>query len=134
MTGALLFSGISFHSAERLMSMKQKSHFACAIFCLVAVPGWQRHRRRPAPAHPPVEVIQATAPDASVLKARKSSYSFNIESGDWTDTGVEVTPADQLNFTATGNLTLADGRQPPPDGLTRGWKDLIRVLPAQLSQ
>ena len=80
-------------------------------------------------AHPPVEVIQATAPDSSLLKSRKSSYSFTIESGDWTDTGVMVTPADQLNFTTTGNLTLADGRQAPPDGLTRGWKDLIRVYP-----
>jgi hypothetical protein len=107
------------------MSMKQTA-FAWVIFSLVEVSGWQPLQ---AQAHPPVEVIQATAPDSSVLKARKSSYSFTIESGDWTDTGVEVTPADQLNFTATGNLTLADGRQAPPDGLTRGWKDLIRVYP-----
>ena len=74
-------------------------------------------------------MIKATAPDASQLKARKGSYSFTIESGDWTDTGVIVTPADHLNFTATGTLTLADGRSAPPDGLTRGWKDLIRVYP-----
>jgi hypothetical protein len=79
--------------------------------------------------HPPVEVIKATAPDPSLLKARKGSYSFKIESGDWTDTGIEVTPADQLSFTATGDLTLADGRTAPPDGLTRGWRDLIRVYP-----
>ena len=90
---------------------------------------WQPLQAQAGAAHPPVEVIQATAPDASVLKARKNSYSFTIEGGDWTDTGVEVTPADQLNFTATGDLTLADGRQAPPDGLTRGWKDLIRVYP-----
>jgi hypothetical protein len=87
----------------------------------------------PAPAgstnHPPVEVIKSTTPDASVLKARKGSYSFKIESGDWTDTGVEVAPGDHLNITATGNLTLADGRTAPPDGLARGWKDLIRVYP-----
>jgi LssY C-terminus len=83
-----------------------------------------------APAsHPPVEVIKATTPDASVLKARKGSYSFKIDSGDWTDTGVEVAPGDHLNFTATGTLTLADGRSAPPDGLTRGWKDLIRQYP-----
>jgi hypothetical protein len=83
-----------------------------------------------APAsHPPVEVIKATTPDASVLKARKGSYSFKIDSGDWTDSGVEVAPGDHLNFTATGTLTLADGRSAPPDGLTRGWKDLIRQYP-----
>ncbi len=79
--------------------------------------------------HPAVEVIQATAPDSSVLKARKSSYSFQVGSGDWTDTGVLVTPADKLNFTATGNLTLADGRLAPPDGLVRGWRDLVRMYP-----
>jgi LssY C-terminus len=83
----------------------------------------------PAATHPPVEVIQATAPDSALLKARKASYSFTIDSGDWTDTGVIVTPADQLTFTATGSLTLADGRTAPPDGLARGWKDLIRIYP-----
>jgi hypothetical protein len=110
------------------MSMKQEA-FACLIFSLVAVSGWHPLQAQAAAAHPPVEVIQATAPDSSVLKARKSSYSFTVEGSDWTDTGVEVTPADQLNFTATGNLALADGRQAPADGLTRGWKDLIRVYP-----
>jgi hypothetical protein len=79
--------------------------------------------------HPAVEVIKATAPDASELKARKGSYSFTIQSGDWTDTGVEVTPADHLNLTATGTLTLADGRPAPPDGVTRGWRDMIRIYP-----
>jgi LssY C-terminus len=79
--------------------------------------------------HPPVEVIKATTPDASVLKARKGSYSFKIDSGDWNDTGLEVAPGDHLNFTATGNLALADGRSAPPDVLTRGWKDLIRQYP-----
>jgi LssY C-terminus len=82
-----------------------------------------------AQTHPAVEVIKATAPDPSLLKARKGSYSFKIESGDWTDTGVEVTPADRLSITATGNLTLADGRTALPDGLTRGWRDLLRVYP-----
>jgi hypothetical protein len=82
-----------------------------------------------AQTHPPVEVIKSTTIDASVLKARKGSYSFKIDSGDWNDTGVEVAPGDHLNFTATGNLALADGRSAPPDGLTRGWKDLIRQYP-----
>jgi hypothetical protein len=79
--------------------------------------------------HPPVEVIKATVTDASELKARKGSYSFTVESGDWTDTGVMVTPADHLNFTATGTLTLSDGRPAPPDGVTRGWRDMIRIFP-----
>jgi hypothetical protein len=98
------------------------------IFSVLEVAG-SRLQAQAGAAHPPVEVIQATAPDSSLLKSRKSSYSFTVESGDWTDTGVMVTPADQLNFTTTGTLTLADGRQAAPDGLSRGWKDLIRVYP-----
>jgi hypothetical protein len=108
--------------SERLMSMNFK---LLPIGCLLML-------GLPAPAqapHPAVEVIQATAPDASILKARKGTYSFKVDSGDWTDTGVTVTPSDHLNFTASGDLTLADGRTAPPDGLSRGWKDLIRVYP-----
>ncbi len=109
------------------MSMKQKVPI---IGCLLLL-GSRMLAQAPASTttHPAVEVIKATAPDASQLKARKGSYSFKIEGGDWTDTGVPVTPSDHLNFTATGNLALADGRSAPPDGLTRGWKDLLRVYP-----
>jgi LssY C-terminus len=105
------------------MSMKYEPFLACLLaFPLSAT-------AQAPPTHPPVEVIQATVPDAAVLKARKDSYSFKIEGGDWTDTGVIITPADHLNITATGSLSLADGRSAPPDGLTRGWKDLIRMYP-----
>jgi LssY C-terminus len=110
------------------MSMKQKVPI---IGCLLIF-GSRMLAQAPAAStttHPAVEVIKATTPDASQLKARKGSYSFKIESGDWTDTGVTVTPADHLNFTATGNLALADGRSAAPDGLTRGWKDLVRAYP-----
>jgi hypothetical protein len=105
------------------MSMQYQPFLACLLAISLSAAG-----QAPA-AHPLVEVIQATAPDAAALKARKDSYSFKIEGSDWTDTGVIITPSDHLNFTATGSLSLADGRSAPPDGLTRGWKDLIRVYP-----
>jgi hypothetical protein len=110
------------------MSMKQKVPI---IGCLLLL-GSRMLAQGPAAStttHPAVEVIKSTTPDPSQLKARKGSYSFKIEGGDWTDTGVTVTPSDHLNFTATGNLALADGRSAPPDGLTRGWKDLVRTYP-----
>ncbi len=107
------------------MNMKQRVPF---LACLL-VAGSPMLAQAPATTHPPVEVIKATATDASELKARKGSYSFTIQSGDWTDTGVMVTPADHLNFTATGTLTLSDGRPAPPDGVTRGWRDMIRIFP-----
>jgi hypothetical protein len=102
------------------------------ILCCLLILSSRLLAQAPAAAtttHAPVEVIKSTTPDTSQLKARKGSYSFKVESGDWTDTGVVVTPSDHLNFTATGELTLGDGRSSPPDGLTRGWKDLIRVYP-----
>src|SRR5450755_3113655 len=107
------------------MNMKDK-----LAFCLLLLSFYEAPAQTPAAAvHPPVEIIQATAPDASVLKARKGSYSFKVDSSDWTDTGLVITPADHLSFTATGSLALADGRSAPPDGLTCGWKDLIRMYP-----
>jgi LssY C-terminus len=123
------------------MNMKPKpttAALAILILSLIDAPGWQAMASSFEPAqapatsgatHPPVEVIAATAPDSSVLKTRKGSYAFSIDGSDWNDTGVMVTPADQLDFTATGNLTLADGRLAPPDGIVRGWKDLLRMYP-----
>ena len=110
------------------MSMK---HHVSIIGCLLILssPVLAQTPAAAGTTHPPVEVIKSTTIDASVLKARKGSYSFKIDSGDWNDTGVQVAPGDHLNFTATGNLALADGRSAPPDGLTRGWKDLIRQYP-----
>jgi hypothetical protein len=110
------------------MSMKQKVPILGSLLLLSSAMLAQAPAAAPT-SHPPVEVIQSTTPDASVLKARKGSYSFKICSGDWTDTGLEVAPGDHLTFTATGSLALADGRSAPPDGLTRGWKDLLRVYP-----
>jgi hypothetical protein len=69
------------------------------------------------------------APDAGTLSSRKGSYSFKVPAGDWTDTGVTVTVGDQLNFTATGTVTISDGHSVTPDGNARGWKDLIRQFP-----
>ena len=111
------------------MSMKQNVSLLGCLLILSSPVLAQAPAATGSTTHPPVEVIKSTTPDPSVLKARKGSYSFKVDSGDWTDTGVEVAPADHLNFTATGSLTLADGRTAPPDGLTRGWKDLIRVYP-----
>src|SRR5579884_102668 len=76
-----------------------------------------------------VQLIEAKAPDAQALSSRKGSYSFKVKSGDWIDTGVIVAPGDHLDFTANGTITLADDRSSSPDGVARGWKDLLRQFP-----
>ncbi len=75
-----------------------------------------------------VQPISLAAPAAKSLIARKGSYTITVPgTGAWTDTGIAVTPADHIEFTATGQVTLADGRVSGPEGVARGWKDLLRT-------
>ncbi len=78
-----------------------------------------------------VQPIPITKPLASALAARKATYSVTVAgNGKWVDTGVTVTPADHIEVSATGTVTLGDGRISEATGLARGWKDLLRQFPA----
>ena len=91
----------------------------------------------PAPAptqSPAVEPIvsmrdPATGAAAVPPSARKSSYTVSITGADWLDSGIAVVGGEHLTITATGSITLADGRPVTADGLNRGWKDLLRQFP-----
>ncbi len=60
----------------------------------------------------------------------KKSYELDVQ-GDkqWTDTGIDVLAGTRLAISATGSLQYAQSQAAAPDGLARGWKDLLRVLP-----
>jgi hypothetical protein len=47
----------------------------------------------------------------------------------WTDTGIDVKSGDTIKITATGQLQYVGANPCGPDGLPRGWMDLIRQLP-----
>jgi hypothetical protein len=48
----------------------------------------------------------------------------------WTDTGIDVQPGEHIVATAQGQLRYADAKEDNgPDGLPRGFKDLLRILP-----
>jgi hypothetical protein len=48
----------------------------------------------------------------------------------WMDTGVDVQPGEHVLITATGKLRYDDANEDSgPDGLARGFRDLLRVLP-----
>ena len=94
------------------------------------------------PAKPPSEPVPGVVaipspripePQASATKKpkspHKSSYDITVKSSGWTDTGIDVLAGEQATVTATGEFTLADGRTAGPDGLERGWKDLLRQFP-----
>ena len=59
----------------------------------------------------------------------KQSYDFTLKDGDWLDTGIVLGAGELANFTATGSFLLSDAREVGPDGLDRGWKDLLRQFP-----
>jgi hypothetical protein len=48
----------------------------------------------------------------------------------WIDTGIDVQAGEHVLFAATGKLRYADAKtENGPEGLARGYKDLLRVLP-----
>jgi hypothetical protein len=48
----------------------------------------------------------------------------------WSDTAIDVQPGEHIVTTATGKLRYFDAKEDSgPDGLPRGFKDLIRILP-----
>ncbi len=50
--------------------------------------------------------------------------------GDWVDTGIDVGAGAKLKVTARGSIQYSDATQAAgPEGLPRGWKDLLRVMP-----
>jgi LssY C-terminus len=59
------------------------------------------------------------------------SKSFTLKGSNvWTDTGINLEPGQRVVFTAEGKLQYADAKTDNgPEGLTRGFKDLIRILP-----
>ena len=84
----------------------------------------------PVESHPSVQKIPLSQPTAARLKARKSSYKVTVPGdGDWVDTELTVAPGDSVEITATGDVSLSDGRKVTPDGTARGWKDLLRQFP-----
>jgi hypothetical protein len=62
---------------------------------------------------------------------KRLSKDFTLK-GDslWTDTGIDLAPGEHIVVTATGTLRYADAKEDNgPDGLARGFKDLLRILP-----
>lgn len=78
---------------------------------------------------PGVQKIPLDQPTAARLQARKTSYKVTVTGADWVDTQLVVAPGDSVECTATGDVSLADGRKVTADGTARGWKDLLRQFP-----
>jgi hypothetical protein len=64
-----------------------------------------------------------------------STKEFTLAGGKiWTDTGITLEPGQKFTVTAEGKLRYSDAKEDNgPEGLTRGFKDLIRILPLNRS-
>jgi hypothetical protein len=87
------------------------------------------------PAPPSVSAPQSAAPPVASKVTPESrpriakDFTLIGDSG-WIDTEIDVAPGERLAFSAHGTLQYADAKQSNnPEGLPRGFKDLLRVLP-----
>jgi hypothetical protein len=78
---------------------------------------------------------QTSVPVQSAIAAKPGKLlqtkNFTLD-GDkiWTDTGISLLPGQHVVATAEGTLRYSDAKvDNGPEGLTRGFKDLIRILP-----
>src|SRR6267143_851967 len=69
----------------------------------------------------------ATTEAGKVIQAK----SWTLEGGKvWVDTGIGLEPGQRIAVNSEGSLRYKDAKADNgPDGLTRGFKDLIRILP-----
>ena len=74
------------------------------------------------------EAKPAAATDASKATQTKS---FTLQGEKvWVDTGISLEPGQRIEVTSEGSLRYTDAKADNgPDGLTRNFKDLIRILP-----
>jgi hypothetical protein len=75
----------------------------------------------------PGPVAAVPAPGAK----KRVSKNFTLKGdSDWLDTGIDVAPGEHVVVTAKGTLRYTNAKQDNgPDGLPRGFKDLLRILP-----
>ena len=84
-------------------------------------------------AQQPANLTDAKAPASSSAEAGKAiqTKSFTLEGEKvWVDTGISLEPGQRIVVRSEGSLRYADAKADNgPEGLTRGFKDLLRILP-----
>lgn len=81
-----------------------------------------------APAVQPI-VLSPGSAGGRISNSRKAKYEFTVTNGDWQATAISLLAGDQVKFQATGTMILSDGKRAKPEGVARGWKDLLRLYP-----
>jgi hypothetical protein len=81
-------------------------------------------------AQPTVNHTAAQSAPAPSGKKRLSKDFTLKGDANWLDTGIDLQPGEHAMITAQGKLRYADAKDSNgPEGLSRGFKDLLRILP-----
>src|SRR5260370_3161509 len=121
-----------------LQLLKRKLPFVLGCLLVAAAFPYALHaqlvRENTAPPQPQVSAKQDSQGNASApMPQGKKRLSQEVQlTGEesWIDTSIEIHAAEHVSIIATGKLRYADAKDDNgPDGLPRGVKDLLRVLP-----
>lgn len=119
-----------------MTSLRKIPPISLLLFAAFAVP--QLSRAQYSPAAPPPSSLQAdqqsklaATPAGAASTKQLSSKTLTLDGGKiWTDTGIALAPGQRVVIHAEGKLRYADAKADNgPEGLTRNFKDLIRILP-----
>ena len=103
--------------------------FLCSAYTALACPA-QLEAQLVRQDNPAVSTSQS---DGRAIPSGKRRLSQEVQiTGEqsWSDTGIDVQPGEHVVVTATGKLRYADAKEDNgPEGITRGFKDLLRILP-----
>ena len=116
--------------------------FSSSLFAQFApAPGFRPKSNPPnasnVPANNPTTTSPSTTPattpsasttttNAAAALARQLSVPADKQ---WTDSGIDVKAGDKITFTTDGTIQFAGSLAATADGLSRGWRDLMRALP-----
>jgi len=117
--------------------LKKLPFFLAAWLSAAALPSplYAQLVRENAVPHPPQASTGQPSQDSSSAQTPTGKRRLSQEvqlTGDesWIDTGLDVQAGEHVLITATGKLRYVDAKDDNgPEGLARGFKDLLRVLP-----
>jgi len=116
----------------RYAPLKKAPLLVALLLSTVAIPPALRAQLvRENAAPPPQQDAQNSASAQTPSGKKRLSQEVQLTGDDtWIDTGIDVQAGEHVLITATGTLRYADAKADNnPDGLARGFKDLLRVLP-----
>jgi hypothetical protein len=115
------------------MNVSTSAILAALAVAVLPARGFAQLVRQDSPPSAQELTSKKDVPAAKALPTGKRRVSQEVQiTGDqlWSDTGIDVQPGEHIVITASGKLRYLDAKEDNgPDGIPRGFKDLLRILP-----